>query len=173
METHDGYRLIALEDDGVVPNNARLPLILYEGLLEGGEETALRFERLLGDHRWRASWRYGVFPYHHYHATAHEALGCFRGEARIQFGGPSGPVVPFRAGEAVAIPAGVGHKNCGSSDDFCVVGGYPEGQSPDMNYARADERKRALRAIGRVPLPEADPFFGPEGPLLRHWAAAD
>jgi uncharacterized protein YjlB len=115
------------------------------------------------------TWRNGIYSYHHYHSTAHEVLGCYRGSAKVQFGGESGIVEELSAGDVVIIPAGVGHKNLGASADFAVVGAYPRGQDYDMNYGKPGERPRADENIARVPLPETDPIFGKDGPLLRHW----
>ncbi len=114
----------------------------------------------------------GVFPYHHYHSTSHEVLCVIRGSASIAFGGPEGEVVEVEAGDVVVIPAGVGHKNEGSSGDFSVVGAYPRGQeSYDLRTGEAGERPEVLENIRSVPLPEADPLFGEGGPLLWRWSA--
>ena len=61
----------------------------------------------------------------------------------------------------------------GASDDFTVVGGYPEGQE-DRSIVRASEAAaRAARAnIEATPLPTHDPLYGVGGPLLSLWHAA-
>ena len=91
----------------------------------------------------------------------------------MRFGGGTGIVLPVRAGDVVVIPAGVGHQNLGSSVDLLVVGAYPRGQRWDLCRGRADERPRALANIARVPLPEADPVYGADGPLIEHWMCRD
>ena len=111
----------------------------------------------------------GVFSYHHYHATAHEVLGCFSGSARVLFGGEEGVEIEVKAGAAVVIPAGVGHKNIGCSSDFGVVGAYPPAQGPDMKYGEPNERPRCFGEIARVASPEMDPVCGTGGPLCREW----
>jgi len=162
-----------LADDGVFPNNAVLPLLLYRAAIPGHdtEARADAFERAFTRNGWHGSWRDGVFPYHHYHAEAHEVLGIAGGEAEILFGGDSGVRVTVQAGDAVVIPAGVAHCRLRASPDFLVVGAYPMGQSPDMRTGRPEERARALVTIPKVALPEADPVHGPGGPLDRHWHA--
>jgi uncharacterized protein YjlB len=116
-----------------------------------------------------------VYGFHHYHSTAHEVLGVYRGSTRVQLGGQEGIVVEVHPGDVVVIPAGVAHKNLGggqsAAQPFGVVGAYPLGQRPDMNDGRAGERPRADRAIARVPLPSADPVYGPQGPLFEHWGS--
>ena len=161
-----------LEDDGVIPNNARLPLVLYPDVVRtdaGASETAGFFETIFSDNGWDRSWRDGVFPYHHYHSTQHEVLGVYAGRAEVQFGGEDGPVEELCAGDAVVIPAGVAHKRLSATADFAVVGAYPPGADWDMNYARAEERADALRNIEAVPPPPADPVLGEGGPLEELW----
>ncbi len=106
---------------------------------------------------------------HHYHSTAHEALGVYAGSARVQLGGESGPVFEIRAGDVVVIPAGVAHKRVASTAEFGVVGAYPDGQRPDMCYGSDGERPGTDENIRRVPAPRKDPVFGDEGPLLDVW----
>jgi uncharacterized protein YjlB len=88
----------------------------------------------------------------------------------VQLGGDNGVLISIGAGDVIIIPAGVAHKNMGSSDDFGVVGAYPAGQNWDMNYGKGHERPQADKNIARVPLPEKDPVFGAGGPLGQHWS---
>jgi uncharacterized protein YjlB len=73
------------------------------------------------------------------------------------------------AGDVVLIPADVGHKNLGSSGDLLVLGAYPSGQTWDLLRGDPADRPRALGNIVHVPLPQTDPIYGTEGPLLREW----
>lgn len=158
-----------LADDGKIPNS-KLPLLIYRRAFEfSGRDPAAAIERIFQSHDWSGMWRNGIYSFHHYHSTAHEVLGCYRGSAKVQFGGESGIVEELRAGDTVIIPPGVGHKNLGASADFAVVGAYPRGQDYDMKYGEPGERPRADEKIARVPLPKTDPVFGKDGPLLKHW----
>jgi uncharacterized protein YjlB len=130
---------------------------------------ASRFEALFEQNGWTGSWRNGLYRTHHYHSTAHEVLGVYRGSVKVRLGGPEGPVVELRAGDVAVIPAGVAHKNEAQSDDFAVVGAYPTGTSPDMQYGKAGERPRTDRNIAAVALPESDPTTGKNGALTRLW----
>jgi uncharacterized protein YjlB len=156
------------EDDGRIPNNPTLPLLLYPGALE--ELDTSRCRELLEGNGWVGSWVNGVFAYHHYHSTSHEVLCVISGAARVRFGGPGGEVVEVRAGDAVVIPAGVGHCNEGAERGFSVVGAYPRGQENyDLRTGDEGERPEVLENIRGVPLPEGDPIFGVDGPLVRAW----
>jgi uncharacterized protein YjlB len=167
--------VIRVSDDGCFPNNARLPVLLYRGAFRRSKRSdpATVVERVFAMNRWSRAWHDGVYGYHHYHSTAHEALGCFAGRARLQVGGPDGPEVELAAGDVLVLPAGVSHKNVEASDDFSVVGSYAAGRAFDMKYGHADERPEADERIAQVPLPEADPVYGVDGPLLQHWRAED
>ncbi len=113
----------------------------------------------------------GEFLYHHYHSNAHEVLVVVGGGARLDFGGPEGVTVEVGAGDAVVIPAGVGHRNAGSSGGFSVVGAYPRGQQAyDLRTGEEGERPEVLENIRAMPLPQTDPLFGDAGPLVRRWS---
>jgi uncharacterized protein YjlB len=145
------------EGDGKVPNSS-LPLVVYRGALPA---DASAIERVFAANRWPPAWRNGVHPFHHFHSRAHEVLGVARGSVSVLFGGEKGQVLTVEAGDAVVIPAGVGHCNVGQSDDLLIVGAYPDtGPSPDTRRARAVEYAEVLAAVGKVPLPGADPVLG-------------
>jgi uncharacterized protein YjlB len=161
-----------LPDTGTIPNNAKCPLLIYRGALALPEhEPACAIEKLLASNQWGGTWRNGIYPFHHYHSTAHEALAYYCGSARVQLGGEPGVIEEVRAGDVILIPAGTGHKNLGATGDFRVVGGYPRGQDWDMCYGKPDERPKANRNIAGVALPKADPIYGATGPLLKYWKA--
>jgi len=162
VETH------RFADDGTVPNSP-LPLVVYRGALPDGGDRAAACEEMFERNGWPDSWRNGIYPFHHYHSTAHEVLGIARGHARVRLGGEKGASVELRAGDIVVIPAGVAHKREEASSDLLVIGSYPKGQNPDMRRAEPARRDRALAEIERVPLPDRDPVTGGPGPLLECW----
>ena len=65
-----------------MPNNPRLPLVVYRGALDIGPGATAACEMLFAGNGWSGGWRGGVYPYHHYHSTAHEALGISRARQR-------------------------------------------------------------------------------------------
>jgi uncharacterized protein YjlB len=159
-----------LEDDGIFPNNPFLPLILiHKAFPFEGEGDPSVLESTFAENGWKGSWRNGLYPFHHYHSTAHEVLGIYSGSVRVQFGGEAGPVLVASAGDVLIIPAGVAHKNIWSSQDFRVVGAYPAGQRWDMNYGKEEERPAADHNISAVALPAYDPVAGSGGPLMKLW----
>ena len=108
-----------------------------------------------------------LFP--HYHSTAHEVLGICQGEAKVRLGGDHGLVMTVKSGDALVLPAGTGHQNLGSSPDLLVVGAYPGGMDWDLCRGEPGVREDELRNIQAVPLPENDPLFGRDGPLMHLW----
>jgi uncharacterized protein YjlB len=156
-------------DDGTVPNNPVLPLVLYRGALAESGDRASACERMFAQNGWPDAWRNGIYAHHHYHSTAHEVLGIAAGSARVRLGGEHGKTVELHAGDVAVIPAGVAHKRESASADLLVIGAYPEGQRPDICRAEAGTRDKALANIAAVPLPAADPVTGGDGPLLECW----
>ncbi len=154
-------------DDGRIPNSA-LPLLVLRAALPA---DAGEIEQVFARNGWTGAWRDGIYPFHHFHSTAHEVLGIARGRASVRFGGPGGTALDLGAGDAVVIPAGVGHCNEGASGDFLVVGAYPGGAAWDVRRGEPAERREVLRNLAAVTLPETDPVQGAHGPLMRLWRA--
>jgi uncharacterized protein YjlB len=162
------------QDDGVFPNG-RYPALIYRGVLDQNVDLARSFDSLFARNGWTNSWRNGLYTFHHYHSTAHEVLGIYRGSVRIALAGPGrgGRVIELRAGDVVVVPAGLAHKNERQSHDFGTVGAYPRGTSYDMMYGKKGERPLADRNIARVPIPGSDPVEGPRGSLPHLWGRAN
>lgn len=82
-------------------------------------------------------------------------------------GEKKGAAIPFKSGDAVVIPAGVGHKKL--SSDFTVLGAYPGGVQYDMKTGKPNEREEAVKQIKQAALPPNDPITGKREPLLEIW----
>lgn len=159
-----------LADDGTFPNNALLPLLVYRGVFNSPDSTNENtVKEMFESNGWVNSWKDSVYDYHHYHSTTHEVLGIIKGSARLQFGGPTGVSVFLEKGDVVIIPAGVAHKNIGNDNDFVCIGAYPDGHDFDMNYGKEGERPKADERIRELPIPETDPVYGTDGPLIKNW----
>lgn len=160
VETH------RLEDAGAIPNSP-LPVLTYRGVERARE--AADCEDMFAANRWLGAWRDGVFPFHHFHSTAHEVLGVVGGSATVILGGPEGRRFEVERGDVLVLPAGTGHCNAGSSADLLVIGAYPDGMRWDLRSGDPAERDEVLANIAGVPLPSADPVTGADGPLIEAW----
>ena len=154
------------DDDGRIPNNPKLPLVVYRLALPPSHDLAKNFERRFAENGWTNSWRNGIFTYHHYHSNTHEVLGVAQGQVRVCFGGEAGEVLALSAGDVAILPAGTGHKSESATEDFLVVGAYPDGRDYDICRGDPAEHDFAVKRIASVPLPRKDPVFGESGVLV-------
>jgi uncharacterized protein YjlB len=169
-----------LREADISPNNNDVPLLVYRSVVDvDASDPEGAVEKTFGANGWGDGFRGDTFPFHHYHSCAHEVVGCARGKATLQFGGPTGPVVDVKAGDAVLIPAGVVHCRLDDTPGYTSIGAYPPGQQPDLcvfSEADADvsrerddteglelkvvgknELATIKAAIGSVAPPETDP----------------
>jgi uncharacterized protein YjlB len=157
------------KDDGKIPNN-KLPLLLYrKGYTLTGKGDASALLKIFAKHHWTNSWDNGVYSFHHYHSTSHEVLGIYKGSATLHLGGEKGEKVHVEAGDVIIIPAGVGHKNLAASNDFAVVGAYPDGRDWDLLKGEPGERPQADQNIAALPIPDFDPLQGKIEGLRKIW----
>jgi uncharacterized protein YjlB len=157
-------------DSEGIPNNPTLPVLIHHGVEEiVGDLVAC--ERLFQSHGWAGNWRNGIFPFHHFHSNAHEALGIVSGAAEVTLGGPGGERLTVAPGDVLVLPAGTGHKREDSGSGLLVIGGYPAGQENyDLRRADLAALDAMRRNIAGVDLPEADPVLGAGGPVTVAWA---
>jgi uncharacterized protein YjlB len=153
-----------------VPNSELSLVLIRSAIAPDPEDAPASFEQRFRQNGWTGTWRNGIYPYHHYHSTAHEVLGVACGAARICFGGEGGLEVEVAAGDVLVIPAGVAHKLIEERDGFLVVGGYAGGRHWDILRPRSTNVEAALERIKQVPPPESDPVAGPGGVLLDLWS---
>lgn len=165
----------SLKDDGTFPNNATLPVLYYPGCLQLPDtKPATAIEQLFRENNWGGDWRNGIYDFHHYHSTSHEVMGIYQGSAKIQLGGPSGVVLDLQPGDVLLIPAGVAHCNIGATPDFGCVGAYPPGQEKyDILRENRVGKEQAIIRIRQLALPNTDPVYGPNGPMLDYWKDYD
>ncbi|OIK09771.1 cupin domain-containing protein [Bacillus sp. MUM 13] len=159
-------KTLFFSDDGNIPNHPSLPVLIYPGVLR---DKAGQTESIFNRNNWGNSWQNGVFDYHHYHSNAHEVLGVMKGSATLMLGGENGKQIEVREGDVLVLPAGTGHKRLDASSTFKVAGAYPGGMDYTTKTGKSSERPHVLKEIQNVPLPDNDPVFGKDGPLMDHW----
>jgi uncharacterized protein YjlB len=158
-------------DDGFVPNNPKLPFVVFQSAISfaGTPNPEEMIEKTFLGNGWGQSWRNGIFPYVHYHSMIHEGLGIARGRAKVRFGGERGTELDLTPGDVAILPAGTGHHCLWASPDLLVIGAYPKTGRYDLCRGSKAEHDRAVTTIPQVPLPDSDPVFGAEGPLMKLW----
>ena len=161
--------VLPLKQNGWMPNNEGLPVLLDRGAFAGkpAEAMAAEMEAAFTRNQWPPQWRNGVYSFHHYHSTAHEVLGFASGWGRLVLGGEGGHELVLKAGDVALLPAGTGHCKLDASKDFLVVGAYPEGEHWDICRTAPDAA--AMERMKGVRFPASDPVHGKSGPMLEHW----
>ena len=157
---------IQLSRNGWMPNNDRLPVLLYRRAFNG-TAMADQMEAVLARNLWPAQWRNGVYTFHHYHSTAHEVLGVAGGSAQLMLGGQNGHVTTVEAGDVLVLPVGTGHFLVHAEPGFLVVGAYPVDQHWDICRSAPDVA--GIERMRQLPFPACDPLDGKDGELVRSW----
>jgi uncharacterized protein YjlB len=155
-------RKLYFERAADVPNST-LPVLLYRAVL--APHTAAKanaFRQRFKAAGWTGLWTDTIYDHTHFHSNAHEVLGIAEGKVTLKLGGEEGSLFRLKAGDMLVLPAGVGHRRLGGDDGLQVIGAYPRGQS---HY----DMKSRGRAMPRVAMPSADPFYGMVGPLIQAW----
>lgn len=164
--------LFWFKENSPFPNHP-LPVIYYpealNDLLEKSEDGGEAVKELFKTNGYTNGWINGIHDYHHFHSNTPEVLGCVSGEAIVQLGGPHSDKVTFKKGDVILLPAGVAHKRLTASEDFSVVGGYPNGASPDMQLGDAVDYERVQKRSYDVPVPQTDPVSKNNGAVKEFW----
>ncbi|KAH7009860.1 hypothetical protein EDB80DRAFT_891995 [Ilyonectria destructans] len=155
-----------------VPNN-RLPVLHYRGVLPEPytEETATQF---LTSNKWEKRGTWGHIGIRHFHPNSHECYGIFRGHSTLLLGqisptGENGVEINVKTGDVIVLPAGTAHSSLRSSSDYRYIGVYPEGCPRWRNETGKRPATNFTEDIKAVGMPEMDPVYGSEGPLVNLW----
>ena len=166
-----------LQPTKFVPNS-NLPVLVYRQVLPtpADVESTVQF---LESHMWEKRGVWGMIKTHHYHSITHECYGIFQGASTLHLG--SGPLddigtgidIHVSTGDVIVIPAGVAHCSINESakGEYRYCGVYPQ-KAPkwDNNYCKTPEETDLKAAVARkVAMPEQDPVYGSEGPLMQIW----
>jgi uncharacterized protein YjlB len=163
--------MLHLSRNGWMPNNEKLPVLLYRSILQPSENNPAKWlEDTFRRNGWPPQWRNGVYDFHHYHSTAHEVLGFAAGHARLALGGEGGHAVTVQAGDVAVLPTGTGHCKIEASSDFLVIGAYPPDQQWDI--CRNAPTPEASERMRHLPFPKSDPVNGVSGKLPQAWSTS-
>ncbi|KAL5366688.1 hypothetical protein BJX96DRAFT_180958 [Aspergillus floccosus] len=154
-----------------------LPILHYRDDLPHPrtEETASKF---LTAHTWEKRGVWGAIDIRHFHPNTHECYGVFQGASTLLLGAAGGDgntaglKLTVYPGDVLVLPAGTAHSSVDSKDDYRYVGVYPRAcprwRNEMGNYPI--DLKALRKEIAQVPLPEADPVYGGNGPLCQLWS---
>src|SRR3954466_13547841 len=129
----------ALPPGDRIPNHPWFPVLVYhevEAALLGPEAA----RALFAEHGWGGSWVDGVFDFHHFHSTSHEALAVVAGAATLELGGPQGEAFDVVAGDVLVLPAGTGHRPAKARAGGTGGGAHPPGRPGPAPAARRPAR---------------------------------
>ncbi|KAH7085196.1 hypothetical protein BKA63DRAFT_13130 [Paraphoma chrysanthemicola] len=164
-----------------VPNNP-LPALVYRNVLPTPHNSDSA-TRLCEGNSWEKRGEWGAITVAHFHPNTHECYAIIQGESRLVLGRPKpsddeepvgGVEFDVSPGDVVVVPAGVSHRSLTSSGGYRYIGVYPR-TNPKWrnNYCKGEEPLEDLKKeIANVEMPEADPVYGIDGPLVRIWKAA-
>ena len=154
-------QLFHLLESSNTPNNI-LPAILYKKAFGADLDNPAEFlEKRFKQNNWSNAWKDSIYPFNHFHSNTHEVLGVYAGSAHVLIGGEKGKRLELSLGDILILPAGTGHQLLQKSDDFAVVGAYPEGMKWDLFKTKSlkkSELDQAKKNISKVPLPQSDPW---------------
>lgn len=147
------------------PNNDLLPLLVYKGAFAlKPEDTESVIINRFKKNGYTNHWVGDVYDYDHFHATTHEVLAVFSGNADILFGGLH--CVEVNRGDVMIIPAGVAHKKTKSSDNFQCVAAYPEGHHVDNHRKETTDDGATIAAVA---VPAKDPVYGTDPAYMKKY----
>lgn len=161
-----------IKENPPFPNHP-LPVLFYpEGLInliENNEQPGNEVIAFFEEKGYTNGWINGIHDFHHFHSNTHEVLACIKGSATVQIGGPKAQEHTVAAGDVVLLPAGVAHKRLTATDDFKVVGAYPDGKSPDLQRGDATDYDEIQQRAYDVNVPDTDPVYKYDGPVQKYW----
>ncbi|KAK2612536.1 hypothetical protein QQS21_001474 [Conoideocrella luteorostrata] len=80
-----------------------------------------------------------------------------------------GKEAKVQKGDVIVLPAGTAHSNLESTPDYFYIGVYPRRHPKWVNEMGKNPATKFLSTIKAVEMPEEDPVYGKDGPLLKLW----
>ncbi|KAK9446215.1 Cupin domain protein [Metarhizium brunneum] len=163
-----------LSPNSDAPNNP-LPVLHYRGVLplEATEDMATKF---LTANTWEKRGAWGHIGIRHFHPNTHECYGIVSGRSTMLLGkinDGTGMHVQVQRGDVIVLPAGTAHSSIESTPDYFYIGVYPRRHPRWVNEHGKTPATHFRSTIRAVEMPEEDPVYGKDGPLLKLWRARD
>ncbi|KAF1992416.1 cupin domain-containing protein [Aulographum hederae CBS 113979] len=157
-----------------IPNTSlsNHPLLIYHSCFPSNTSSSTLSSHLSTVGVVEPQWTYSMYPTTHFHSNTHEVLLVLHGRALLCFGGEDNPgrfEPEVKAGDAIVVPAGVGHRLLEDRDGgFKMMGCYPVGaEGWDMCYGKEGEDKSGIeKKIKSLPWFKRDMLYGDSGPVL-------
>lgn len=174
--------------------NSRLPVVVYRNALNNPSFESIcaamqTKDWVEGGHWTIAKVDAAAVP--HFHSNAHECYGVIRGTGHYLLGKspidpdvdsngqPVGVKFTANAGDVFIYPAGVTHFVTQTEGEYEIVGLYSRSEfNSDEHPWDSNDADKSVEGTNedrkrceRVPIPERDPLYGREGPLLDLWKA--
>lgn len=162
---------IMIQENKPFPNST-LPILYYpESITDklNKDDDSQKVLSLFEQNGYTNGWVGSIYTYHHFHSNTHEVLACISGDAEVQLGGPNAEIYSFKEGDVVLLPAGVAHKLITASEDFQIVGAYPDKKEPDMQRGDLEQYSKISERIRQVKVPEYDPVKNSQGGVIEYW----
>ncbi|KAJ5084917.1 hypothetical protein NUU61_009496 [Penicillium alfredii] len=161
----------------LVPNNS-VPALVYRNVLPR-PITQDSAQTLCEGNHWEKRGEWGPLWEAHFHPNTHECYAIIRGQSTLVLGREhaattGGVEVDVSAGDVVVVPAGVSHRSISADNEYRYIGVYPEA-APKWrnNFCKGKEDMHLLvEEITSVAVPEDDPVYGKDGPLVTLWQQA-
>ena len=154
-------------DDGRIPNNPKLPLVLYRGGIDlaGSPDPEKLIEKTFAANGWGNMWRNGIYPYVHYHSMIHEVMGIARGRATVRFGGEKGEEIESRPATSSSCRPAPGTSASRTAPTLWSSAPIRRAANTISAAAARPSTPRRSPPSAKCRCPPTDPVFGAQGPL--------